>query len=109
MIVKILMLAAVVAALFFMVMQPRRGRGRGGYATGPAPARRTPLFIALCLATALALTGTLVTAVIWMGSVAGGVTGGGYHGEADFLLTIAGALLAIAVACGVGAFLKRKG
>ncbi|ALX84854.1 preprotein translocase subunit TatB [Achromobacter denitrificans] len=107
MIVKILMLAAVVAALFFMVMQPRRGRG--GHATGPAPARRTPLFIALCLATALALTGTLVTAVIWMGSVAGGVTGGGYHGEADFLLTIAGALLAIAVACGVGAFLKRKG
>ncbi|WP_063570036.1 hypothetical protein [Achromobacter ruhlandii] len=107
MIVKILMLAAVVAALFFMVMQPRRGRAGG--ATGPAPARRTPLFIALCLATALALTGTLVTAVIWMGSVAGGVTGGGYHGEADFLLTIAGALLAIAVACGVGAFLKRKG
>lgn len=105
MIVKILMLAAVVAALFFMVMQPCRGRG--GHATGPA--RRTPLFIALCLATALALTGTLVTAVIWMGSVAGGVTGGGYHGEADFLLTIAGALLAIAVACGVGAFLKRKG
>ena len=107
MIVKILMLAAVVAALFFMMMQPRRGRG--GYATGPAPVRRTPLFIALCLATALALTGTLVTAVIWMGSVAGGVTGGGYHGEADFLLTIAAALLAIAVACGVGAFLKRKG
>lgn len=107
MIVKILMLAAVIAALFFMVMQPRRGRG--GYATDAAPARRAPLFIALCLSTALALTGTLITAVIWMGSVASGVTGGGYHGEADFLLTIAGALLAITVACGVGVFLKRKG
>lgn len=105
MIVKILMLAAVVAALFYMVMQPRRGRG--GY--GAPPARRAPLFIALCLAAALSVTGALVTAVLWMGSVAGGVTGGGYHGEADFLLTIAGALLAFAVACGVGAFLKRKG
>lgn len=103
MIVKILMLAAVVAALFYMVMQPRRG----GY--GAPPARRTPLFIALCLAAALSVTGALVTAVLWMGSVAGGVTGGGYRGEADFLLTIAGALLAFAVACGVGAFLKRKG
>lgn len=107
MIIKILMLAAVVAALFYMVMQPRRGRA--GYQGGAAPARRAPLFIALCLATALALTGALVTAVLWMGSVAGGVTGGGYHGEADFLLTIAGVLLAMAVACGVGAFLKRKG
>ncbi|WP_263910831.1 preprotein translocase subunit TatB [Achromobacter sp. 79A6] len=107
MIFKILMLAAVVAALFYMVMQPRRGRG--GYGAGPAPVRRSPLFIALCLAAALGLSGALITAVIWMGSVAGGVTGGGYHGEADFLLTIAGALLAIAIACGVGAFFKRRG
>ncbi|WP_025136015.1 hypothetical protein [Achromobacter sp. DH1f] len=107
MIFKILMLAAVVAALFYMVMPPRRGRG--GYAAGPAPVRRSPLFIALCLAAALGLSGALITAVIWMGSVAGGVTGGGYHGEADFLLTIAGALLAIAIACGVGAFFKRRG
>lgn len=106
MILKILMLAAVVAALFYMVMQPRRARG--GYHGAAAPVRRAPLFIALCLATALSITGALVTAVLWMGSVASGVTGGGYHGEADFLLTIAGALLAIAVACGVGAFLKRK-
>jgi len=44
-----------------------------------------------------------------MGGVAGGVTGGGYHGEADFLLPVAASLLALSVACAVGAFLKRRG
>lgn len=107
MIFKILMLAAVVAGLFYLVMQPRRGRS--GFNGSPAPVRRSPLFIALCVAAALGLSGALITAVIWMGSVASGVTGGGYHGQADFLLTIAGALLAIAIACGVGAFFKRRG
>ncbi|WP_235490442.1 hypothetical protein [Achromobacter sp. DMS1] len=52
---------------------------------------------------------SLLCVVLWMGSVAGGVTGGGYRGEADFLLPVAGSLLALAVACAVGAFLKRRG
>ncbi|WYX36236.1 hypothetical protein WJ966_04445 [Achromobacter xylosoxidans] len=40
MILKILMLAAVVAALFYMVMQPRRARGGYHGAAAPGAARR---------------------------------------------------------------------
>ena len=31
-----------------------------------------------------------MSAVLWMGAVAGGVTGGGYRGQADYLLPVAG-------------------
>jgi hypothetical protein len=61
------------------------------------------------VAAAIATVASLLSVVLWMGSVAGGVTGGGYRGEADFLLPVAGSLLALAVACAVGAFLKRRG
>ncbi|WP_341865785.1 hypothetical protein [Achromobacter insolitus] len=37
------------------------------------------------------------------------VTGGGYRGQVDFLLPVAGTLLALAVVCAVGAFFKRRG
>jgi uncharacterized membrane protein (UPF0182 family) len=50
-----------------------------------------------------------MTFLLWAGGVAGGVTGGGYHGQVDFLLPVAGTLLALAVVCAVGAFLKRRG
>ncbi len=106
MIFKILMLLLVVAGLVYWIKQPRRIQPGAPYRTVPA---RRPAFIALCVATAISLVGAILTAVLWMGGVAGGVTGGGYHGEADFLLPVAGALLALSVACAVGAFLKRRG
>ena len=52
--------------------------------------------MALCIAAAISAVAALLTAVLWMGSVAGGVTGSGYHGEADFLLPVSGSLLALA-------------
>ena len=64
--------------------------------------------MALCVGAALSLLASLMSAVLWMGAVAGGVTGGGYRGQADYLLPVAGPL-ALAVACAVGAFLKRRG
>ena len=63
--------------------------------------------MALCVGAALSLLASLMSAVLWMGAVAGGVTGGGYRGQADYLLPVV-ALLALAVACAVGAFLKRR-
>lgn len=105
MIFKILMLLLVVAGLIYWIKQPR-----GVQPVAYAPARpRRPAFIALCIAAAIAAIAALLTAVLWMGSVAGGVTGGGYRGEADFLLPVSGALLALSVACAIGAFFKRRG
>lgn len=106
MIFKILMLLLVVAGLVYWIKQPRSVQASASY----APARpRRPAFVALCVAAAIATVASLLSVVLWMGSVAGGVTGGGYRGEADFLLPVAGSLLALAVACAVGAFLKRRG
>ncbi|EHK67517.1 hypothetical protein [Achromobacter arsenitoxydans] len=106
MIFKILMLLLVVAGLVYWIKQPRRIQAGAPYASAPA---RRPAFIALCVATAISLVAAILTALLWMGSVAGGVTGGGYHGEADYLLPVSGSLLALAVACAVGAFIKRRG
>lgn len=103
---KILVLLAVAAGLVYLIKQPRRG------AAGPLHATRTrrkPAFVALCVGAALSLLASLMSAVLWMGPVAGGVTGGGYRGQADYLLPVAGCLLALAVACAVGAFFKRGG
>lgn len=104
---KILVLLAVAAGLVYLIKQPRRGA-----AAGPLHATRTrrkPAFVALCVGAALSLLASLMSAVLWMGPVAGGVTGGGYRGQADYLLPVAGCLLALAVACAVGAFFKRGG
>ena len=102
---KILVLLAVAAGLVYLIRQPRRGQ-----AAGATPRRaRKPAFVALCVGAALSLLASLMSAVLWMGAVAGGVTGGGYRGQADYLLPVAGCLLALAVACAVGAFLKRRG
>ncbi|KGD87874.1 preprotein translocase subunit TatB [Achromobacter sp. RTa] len=106
MIFKILMLLLVVAGLVYWIKQPRGVQAAAPY----APARpRRPAFVALCVAAAISAVAAALSVVLWMGSVAGGVTGGGYRGEADFLLPVAGSLLALAVACAVGAFLKRRG
>ncbi|CAB3683241.1 Uncharacterised protein [Achromobacter denitrificans] len=106
MIFKILMLLLVVAGLVYWIKQPRSVQPGASY----APARpRRPAFVALCIAAAISAVAALLTVVLWMGSVAGGVTGSGYHGEADFLLPVSGSLLALAIACAVGAFLKRRG
>ncbi|MDH0094336.1 preprotein translocase subunit TatB [Achromobacter mucicolens] len=106
MIFKILMLLLVVAGLVYWIKQPRRVHPATPYRTVPA---RRPIFIALCVATAISLIAAILSALLWMGSVAGGVTGGGYHGEADYLLPVAASLLALSVACAVGAFIKRRG
>ncbi|QYJ19378.1 preprotein translocase subunit TatB [Achromobacter sp. ES-001] len=106
MIFKILMLLLIVAGLVYWIKQPRRVLPGATY----APARpRRPVFIALCIATAISVVAAILTALLWMGGVAGGVSGGGYHGEADFLLPVSGCLLALGVACAVAAFLKRRG
>ena len=106
MIFKILMLLLVVAGLVYWIKQPRRVQPGAPY----QPVRpRRPIFIALCIAAAIAVVASLLTALLWMGGVAGGVTGGGYHGQVDFLLPVAGTLLALAVVCAVGAFFKRRG
>ncbi|MNV52551.1 hypothetical protein D3C71_1446510 [compost metagenome] len=106
MIFKILMLLLVVAGLVYWIKQPRRIQPGSPY----QPVRpRRPVFIALCIAAAISVVASLLTALLWMGGVAGGVTGGGYHGEADFLLPVSGSLLALGTACAVGAFLKRRG
>ncbi|MFG0233228.1 preprotein translocase subunit TatB [Achromobacter sp. 413638] len=104
---KILVLLAVAAGLVYLIRQPRRGQAAGAFHA--APARRKPAFVALCVGAALSLLASLMSAVLWMGAVAGGVTGGGYRGQADYLLPVAGCLLALAVACAVGAFFKRRG
>ncbi|WP_217617538.1 preprotein translocase subunit TatB [Achromobacter sp. GbtcB20] len=106
MIFKILMLLLVVAGLVYWIKQPRRVQLGTPYRSAPV---RRPAFIALCVATAISLIAAILTALLWMGGVAGGVTGGGYHGEADFLLPVAASLLALSVACAVGAFIKRRG
>ena len=100
---KILVLLAVAAGLVYLIKQPRRGQAAGAF----TPRRRKPAFVALCVGAALSLLASLMSAVLWMGAVAGGVTGGGYRGQADYLLPVSGCLLALAVACAVGAFLRR--
>ena len=101
---KILVLLAVAAGLVYLIKQPRRGQAAGA---SRRAARRKPAFVALCVGAALSLLASLMSAVLWMGAVAGGVTGGGYRGQADYLLPVSGCLLALAVACAVGAFLRR--
>ena len=98
---KILVLLAVAAGLVYLIKQPRRGQAAGARRAGK------PAFVALCVGAALSLLASLMSAVLWMGAVAGGVTGGGYRGQADYLLPVSGCLLALAVACAVGAFLRR--
>ena len=99
---KILVLLAVAAGLVYLIRQPRRGQAAGAARRRAAsrPSWR------LCVGAALSLLASLMSAVLWMGAVAGGVTGGGYRGQADYLLPVAGCLLALAVACAVGAFLS---
>lgn len=109
MIFKILILLLIAAGLIYWIKQPRRSPPGAPYAPHAHVRPRRPAFIALCIATVLSAAGALATSIIWMGSVANGVTGGGYRGEQDFLLPLAGALAALAVACAVGAFLTRRG
>ena len=85
---KILVLLAVAAGLVYLIRQPRRGQAAGAFHA--APARRKPAFVALCVGAALSLLASLMSAVLWMGAVAGGVTGGGYRGQADYLLPVSG-------------------
>ena len=106
MIFKILMLLLVVAGLIYWIKQPRGGTPYSPY---PTARPRRPVFIALCIAAALSVAASLMTFLLWAGGVAGGVTGGGYRGQVDFLLPVAGTLLALAVVCAVGAFFKRRG
>ncbi|MPS77123.1 MAG: preprotein translocase subunit TatB [Achromobacter sp.] len=106
MIFKILMLLLIVAGLIYWIKQPRRVLPGAAYA--PAQPRR-PVFVALCIAAAISAVAALLTSLLWMGAVAGATTGGGYRGQADFLLPVSGCLLALAVGCAVGAFFKRRG
>ncbi|CAB5512307.1 preprotein translocase subunit TatB [Achromobacter anxifer] len=103
---KIMMLLLVVAGLIYWIKQPRNAQPASSY---PAARQRRPVFIALCIATAIAVAASVMTFLLWAGGVAGGVTGGGYHGQVDFLLPVAGSLLALGVICAVGAFFKRRG
>ncbi|WP_349291593.1 hypothetical protein, partial [Achromobacter sp. Marseille-Q0513] len=104
---KILVLLAVAAGRVYLIKHPRRGQAAGAFHA--APARRKPAFVALCVGAALSLLASLMSAVLWMGAVAGGVTGGGYRGQADYLLPVAGRPLAPAAACGGGAGFPRPG
>ena len=78
MIFKILMLLLVVAGLIYWVKQPRRVQADVPYASARP---RRPGFIALCVAAAISAVASLLSAVLWMGGVAGGVSGGGYRGQ----------------------------
>ena len=107
MIFKILMLLLIVAGLIYWIKQPRRVLPGAAYAPAPGNTRR-PVFVALCIGAAISAVAALLTALLWMGAVAGATTGGGYRGQADFLLPVSGCLLALAVGCAVGAFFKRR-
>ncbi|OZI53561.1 hypothetical protein [Bordetella genomosp. 5] len=97
MIVKFLLIIAFLVLVMYVVL-PRRG------ANQPVDRARR-LFIALCAGSVGALTGSLITLVLWLGTNAGPTDSHG--GGGDALLGLSGLLLVISLGCAVGAMMKR--
>ncbi|MBN3270068.1 hypothetical protein ACXXNA_19805 [Bordetella bronchiseptica] len=112
MLAKIILLAACVAALAYLLLS-RRARPVAAprpLRALPAGRRRMPLYLGI--AAVLALAGALLSGFLLMTAMAGGVAGGGYRGQADFLQPIAIVLLAIGVVCAIAAlvsFFRQRG
>lgn len=100
MIVKFLLIIAFLVLVMYVVL-PRRG------ANEPA-SRARRLFIALCAGSVGALTGSLISVVLWMGASASVASGSGRGGGgSDALLGLSALLLVISIGCAVGAMIKR--
>ncbi|AMG88580.1 hypothetical protein FYA99_10640 [Bordetella parapertussis] len=111
MLAKIILLAACVAALAYLLLS-RRARPAAAprpLRALPAGRRRMPLYLGV--AAVLALAGALLSAFLLVTAMAGG-SGGGYRGQADFLQPVAIVLLAIGVVCAIAAlvsFFRQRG
>ncbi|MFJ1298423.1 preprotein translocase subunit TatB [Pseudomonadota bacterium AL_CKDN230030165-1A_HGKHYDSX7] len=97
MIVKFLLVIAFLVLVMYVVL-PRRG------ANEPA-SRARRLFIALCAGSVGALSGSLITLVLWLGATTGPAVG--HRGGGDALLGLSALLLVISLGCAVGAMMKR--
>jgi len=95
MIAKILVITAFLVLLMYVLL-PRRGPAV------MAPSRERRAFAALCLAAVLLLLASAACAAFWLGSLSAGGQG------SRVLLPTAAVLLALALACGLGALLKRN-
>jgi len=105
MLVKILIIAAAIALILFLVLPKRK--------VPTAPAHRRPegsrLVISLLASAAVCLSIlALFCFLLWVGGAAGMMTGGGEVISGNGLLRIMGVLLLLAIACGAVAWIKRS-
>jgi len=98
MIAKILVVAAFLVLLMYVVL-PRRAPRPAWPAAAPRQGRRA--FAVLCVAAVLLLVMAVLCAAFWMGTLAGGEAGD------TTLLRVAAVLFTSAAACALAAFLKR--
>lgn len=104
MLVKILIIAVVIALIMYVVLPKRRV---------PAPAVSRPKGkgrLALMLLTSSAMVLfilALFCALLWLGGLSGIITGGGDVLGGTGLLRIGGVLFMLSIACAVAAWMKR--
>jgi hypothetical protein len=105
MLIKILIIAAAIGLILFVVL-PKRPVPQAPI----APRKEGSKLVVSLLASAAILLGILALFcfLLWLGGLAGVMTGGGEVMSGNGLLRIMGVLLLLAIACAIGAWLKRR-
>jgi len=99
--IKLLIIAAVILGVLYLVLPKRRAHA------APAPANRLALTL-LATAGVVLFILSLFCALLWLGGISDTVTGAGDVLGGTGLLRIAGVLLALSLACGVIVVFKRR-
>lgn len=103
MLVKILIIAAVIGLILYLVLPKRRVPK-----VRAAPTRGSRLLLNLLASSAMVLCIlALFCLLLWLAGAAGVITGGGEVLGGTGLLRIAGVLFILGFACAVAAWLKR--
>jgi len=101
MLVKLLVIAVFIVLVLYVLLPKRR--------TVAAPARAGRLVLTLLASAGVLLfILALFCALLWLGGIAGVVTGGGEVLGGTGLLRIAGLLLVLSIVCGVAVVFKLR-
>jgi|GEM_PF-3539283 len=104
MLIKILIIAAAIGLILFLVLPKRR------VPEVRVVARKDGRLLVSLLTSAALLLGILAffCLLLWLGGITGVITGGGEVIHEGGLLRIMGVLLLLAIVCAIGAWLKRS-
>lgn len=104
MLIKILIIAVIIGLIWFWIFPPKH---RAPKVRAVPPPRGRLVLSLLSSAAVLLFILAFFCLLLWLGGVAGVVTGGGEVIAGTGLLRIAGVLLLLAIICAVAAWYKR--